>query len=74
MLSLDEDDISERLATALPTANSSVRGDPGASSTVSNIGALEGDHSESSPATKPAKVVFSPFKQAISGNESSASG
>ena len=72
MLSGDEDDISERLATAMQTANSSARGVPDASSTVS--GAPGVPESDSSPATKPAKVAFSPFQQASSSTEASASG
>ena len=72
MLSDDEDDISERLATAMPTASSSALGVPGNFGTVS--GTLGVHESDSSPATKPAKVAFSPLKQASSSNEASASG
>ena len=72
MLSGDEDDISERLTTAMQTANSTTRGVLDDSSTVSD--ALGAHESDSSPATKPARVAFSPFKQASTSNEASASG
>lgn len=64
MLSGDDDDVSERLATAMQTANSSGRGVPDDFTTAS--GAHESD---SSPANKPAKVAFSPFEQASSNKD-----
>lgn len=74
MLSVEEDDISERLATAVQTANSSAQGDLDDSSTVSYTGTFGVHESDTSPATKPAKVAFSPFKQASSSHDANASG
>lgn len=71
MLSGDEDDISERLATAMQAANSS---GPGVRYDVSTgSGAVEAHESASSPADKPAKVAFSPFEQASSSKDVSTS-
>lgn len=67
MLSGDEDDISERLATAMRTANSSGRG---VTDDVSTRSAAPAAHeSDSSPANKAAKVAFSPFEQASSSKD-----
>ena len=71
MLSGDEEDISERLATATQTANSSGRGVTDDVSTGS--GAPAAHESDSSPANKPAKVAFSPFEQASSSKDVNAS-
>ena len=68
----DEDDINDRLATAVQTASSSA---PNFSDDLSTNSGARGVHgADNSPATKPAKVAFSPFEQASSSNEAHASG